>query len=357
MITILYIIQHVFSFLILDKRTKKIYTLLSLIVFCLVYFIKVDHYDIPHYISLAQNPFAFEDIGFSYLLSFFYFFTNSSEMVIRFAQFLIAACFLLYGYFASQSDSANQKIETSKKEPLIYLMLLIIMSVAFTLGVNNGLRQALSGVLALYLLFFIIEKKPISAALLFLPVIFIHGSGAYFLALIVALYIFLKLFYFNQYTKTKLSLSLIIGCICFFGIISGLILAEFIELSEVYAQYSNKVLLASGNERLSLPFKLIPVLCIYAVSEIFGGKYSATNIHLTTIRFLRALFLSLIVTLAFFNGLDELGARMLYYYFLIEMASIVFFWLNQSRFAAIFIIFSYTFAINAIHVLSGKLFG
>jgi hypothetical protein len=355
MITILYVLQHSLSVLLLHKKSRGFYALFSFIVISIIYIIKTDHYDIPHYIELAKNPFVFQDIGFSYLLSFFYLFTDNEVFVIRLTQCFIVICFLFYGLLVNKTPSVIHGAKFSKKEPLIYTILLIIMSVAFTLGINNGLRQGLSGLLALFFLFFLIEKKYFLALLFSLPTILIHGSGIYFLTLILLLYVFLKLFFFHSYIRIRLSFGLTLASIYIFGIICGLLLSELISFSDVYSQYANKVLLVEGSERLSLPLKLIPIIGIYLISEVIGSKYSVENEHITSIRFLRALFLSLTVTLAFFNGLDELGARMLYYYFLIELAAIIFFWINQNKNAAVFIIFTYTFAINSIHVLAGRI--
>ena len=354
MVAILYFLQHILSFFLLDKRIRNYYVFLSFSLFSVIYFIKRDHYDIPHYIELAKNPQVFDDVGFGYVLNFFYLFTDNPEFVVRCTQCLIALIFLIYGYLAHINfDFTNRTI---KKESVLYIFLLIIMSVAFTLGVNNGLRQAFSGILVLYMLLFIIERKYLLAVFIAVPSIFLHGSGLYFLLLCLLLFIFLKLFYFYSILKIRLSFLVTLFCVCMAGVISGLLLSEYISYSEVYSQYSNKILLITGNERLSLSLKLFPIFFIFLFSEIFGGKYSVHNIHLSTLRFLRLLFISLCITLAFFMNLDELGARMLYFYFLIEMALIIFFWLNSNKFASIFITFSYAFAINALHILSGKLF-
>lgn len=353
MIPILYIAQHIFSIFLLDRKTRFYYAIFALFLFFLIYLLKDDHYDIPHYIDLAKNPFAFAEIGFTYLLGFFYLFTNNPETVIRMTQFFIASLFLLYGYLAHSYIGANYK--EIKRNSVLYVFIIVIMSVSFTLGVNNGLRQALSGIIALCSLLFLVEKRYIFSLLLALLAIFFHGSGIFFIALTFVLFFILKLFFFHNNLKIKFTPFLIVFSVTVLGVICGFLLKEFISYSDAYFNYSNKVLVFEGNERFLLYIKVLPILVIFLISEFLAGRYSVQRIHLSTMRLLRVLFLSIVITLSFFAQLDELGSRILYYYFLIEMAVIIFYWLHQHKFAAVFIIFSYSLALNAIHILGGRL--
>jgi hypothetical protein len=350
MIVSLYILQHLLSILLLDKRSQFLYALLSFALISIIYFIKTDHYDIPQYVRMAANTSIFADVAFAYILDFFSLFTDSKELVIKYTQFFIAFLFLFYGYLAHASFTLRHR--DFNNESVMYVFLLVIMSAAFSLGVNNGLRQATSGILVLYLLFLLIERKYFLSVLMVLPAIYSHGSGIYFLGLMLTCFVFLQAFYFNAFLGIKFSSPLTFFFVVMGAIICGLMLNEFVMYSEQYYNYANKVLV-SNNERVLLRYKIIPIFFIFSFSEILAGKYSSLNMHLSTLRFFRAFFVFLIVTLSFFANLDELGARMLYYYFLIEMTLIVYFWLNKNKFSSVFIIFSYSFATNSMHILAG----
>ncbi|MDA8905262.1 hypothetical protein N9I58_02225 [Candidatus Thioglobus sp.] len=299
---------------------------------------------------MAGNTAVFTDVAFAYILDFFSLFTDSKELVIKCTQFFIAFLFLFYGYLAHASFTLRHR--DFNNESVMYVFLLVIMSVAFSLGVNNGLRQATSGILVLYLLFLLIERKYFLSVLMVLPIIYSHGSGIYFFGAMLIFYIFLQAIYFNAFLGIKFSNTLTLFFVVMGGIICGLMLQELVIYSKQFINYADKVLVLN-NERVLLSFKIIPIMFIFLFSEILAGKYSSLSIHMTTLRFFRAFFLFLILVLSFFANLDELGARMLYYYFLIEMALIVYFWLNKNKFASVFIIFSYSLATNAMHILAG----
>ena len=123
---------------------------------------------------------------------------------------------------------------------------------------------------------------------------------------------------------------------------------------ENYKNYANKNLISSENQRFTAPFKIIAILPVFFISEYFSRKYNKIDAYELSIRLLRMALFFVLIVLSFYPRLDELFARILLYYFVVESVLIMLLWVTYNRSMAIVIVFSYTLAINSIHVLSGK---
>lgn len=322
-----YIALHLISFLFLDKKFRVAYQLLAILSFIFILFLKKDTYDIFSYTEAVNYSEVFEP-GFHYLISFFRIFFEKSRSVIFGVQFIIflTAVGLIFLF-------PNKRL---------FKFSIIISSLFIVLAVNNALRQGMATILILYGLMFLIRRNFLKMILFFLIAISFHFSSIAFIALVISVYLFLNRSLENH-RFTRSIIFMILG-----GALSTLLINSIVKLAG-YESYLNTVL-TEDNERTSLLLKLIPVIVVFLISEIFVGfKFKFKSIDF--IRSIRYFLVFLLIPLSFIPGLDELGARILFFYFGLEMLLLLL--LVEYRFfqPTFWILLSYTLAFNAWNVL------
>lgn len=327
MVLVPYIALHLISFLFLDKKFRVVYQLLAIVSFLLIILLKKDTYDIFSYTQAVNYSEVFEP-GFHYLISFFKLFSDKSRMIISGVQvfiFLLATGLIFFF-----------------RDKRFFKFSLIISSLFLVLAVNNALRQGIATILILYGLVHLLERHFLKTILYFLLAISFHFSSIVFTFLIILVYLFLK----SSIESNRFIRSIVFMILG--GALSSLLISAVVKLAG-YEVYLNTVL-TENNERTPLLIKLIPIIAVFLISEFFVGfKFKFKMIDF--MRSLRYFLIFLLLPLAFLPGLDELGARILFFYFGLEMLLLLF--LVEYRFfqPTFWILLSYTLAFNAWNVL------
>ena len=193
---ILYSLQHFFSLLIYDKKLKRLFIFFSIAFFFIIYLLKSDTYDILNYVASVDYPY-YEPLFSLIIVMLRPFMSNRSVILV--IQFLIS--FLTYLVINLYIKKYNNKVD--KRISFIFAF----FSVAFTLGVNNGLRQYMASLIVFISLWFFLNNKIILSLLVFCFAPFIHLSSSMFYFLIIVILLFSKRVYFAR-GKLTLSFSL-----------------------------------------------------------------------------------------------------------------------------------------------------
>lgn len=327
MILFSYLFQHFFSVFFLDKRFRLIFCFFSIVFFLSISFVKVDTYDIHSYVGSVGYAYIYEPF-FYLIISFFSLLDDDSRIIVFYFQvFLFFLIISLVFYF---------------KKNRVMLLSVVLCSVFTYLSVNNALRQGMASAFLLYSFLFILEKKYFVFFAFSMFAFFSHSSSILFSCLIIMIFLYGLIFY------NRLSYFLHLFFLLLLGVCAAIILVNIVQYTE-YSSYFGKSL-TEGNERTPLRMKVIPIFMIFMVSEYLlrGVKI---NKSVDVVRFLRCFFIFFIFSCGFLSGLDEIGARLLFFYFGIEMLFMMVL-VDVNRFRSLFsIIISYSFAFNVWNVI------
>jgi len=331
----LYSLQHIAFLLIHDKRYKHFFIFFSLIVFILIYILKPDTYDIPRYVAAVNFPY-YEPL-FSLLIIILRPFL-SNRNVILVIQFLIG----VLTFFVINIYTKDYKNRVDKRVSYI----LAFFSVAFTLGVNNALRQYMASLIVFISIWFFLNNKFILSLLIFCFAPMIHLSSSMFYFLIIVILLFSKRAYFAR-RKLTLSFSLINSLFFFISLILIILLPVIVSYTP-YASYLDRNIVEG---RVDFTLKYLPILLSFVISEYFFGKIKKEDYIFSQLRIIRTFFIVFMFFFIFFNSLNELASRVLGFYFTLEMIVLSLSYVKGYKTGAIIINLSYAFAINAINVI------
>jgi len=331
----LYSLQHIAFLLIHDKRYKHFFIFFSLIVFILIYILKPDTYDIPRYVAAVNFPY-YEPL-FSLLIIILRPFL-SNRNVILVIQFLIG----VLTFFVINIYTKDYKNRVDKRVSYI----LAFFSVAFTLGVNNALRQYMASLIVFISIWFFLNNKFILSLLIFCFAPMIHLSSSMFYFLIIVILLFSKRAYFAR-RKLTLSFSLINSLFFFISLILIILLPVIVSYTP-YASYLDRNIVEG---RVDFTLKYLPILLSFVISEYFFGKIKKEDYIFSQLRIIRTFFIVFMFFFIFFNSLNELASRVLSFYFTLEMIVLSLAYVKGYKTGAIIINLSYAFAINAINVI------
>lgn len=338
----LYSLQHIVFLLIHDKRYKHFFIFFSLIVFILIYILKPDTYDIPHYVASVDYPY-FEPL-FSLLIIILRPFL-SNRNVILVIQFLIG----VLTFFVINIYTKDYKNRVDKRVSYI----LAFFSVAFTLGVNNGLRQYMASLIVFISIWFFLNNKFILSLLIFCFAPMIHLSSSMFYFLVIAIIYVSKKLFFSKKRRTLsiLSFNLHINLLKTLIFISSIILILLLPVIVSYTPYASYLNRNIVEGRIDFTLKYIPILFVFLLSEYFFGKIKKEDYIFSQLRIIRTFFIVFMFFFIFFNSLNELASRVLAFYFSLEMIVLSLAYVKGYKTGAIVINLSYAFAINAINVI------
>lgn len=335
MIKIFYILQHLFSIFALDKRFKILYILFSLYVYIVIYLLKQDTFDLIIYKEYIGNPIKFET-GYTWLSMNLNLLLEDSHLVLRAIQFILLFCFLY-----------SIKFVKSEKKDTLMMIVIILSSAAFILGVNNVIRQAFASLFIIWALLNIVNKQYILSFMLLILAILFHKSSILLYVFLIYSYLVYEMIYkkYNFSIGASLLVHILLSLV-------GLLGLYILFKNGFYTSYANMNMIGDGIRTL-FSIKIVAISMVFLASEKFLYDYNRDSSLFEIFRFIRMFLLVFLILLSFNPGIDELGARIMYYYFMVEMFLMLYSWNNERKLSVVIILSSYLFAINAINILAG----
>lgn len=338
MVVSVYIFQHLMSLLLAKRQFNLLYVLMSFCAFAFIYLAKNDTYDLLSYTSSVSYAEIFEPF-FYYLIKLIGLFLDDERAIIGVVQIFLS---LLFFSLVSFVNNKNKFVA----------LVLISSSLAFTLAVNNNLRQGIASVLLLYSIITLLEKRYILYLLLTGSAFMFHKSSILFsLIIFMNVMIFHYVYSANMLFGRKIS----IGVFFAFSIIASLVGIIFLVLllhNGFYSAYLTKDF-TDQPDRYLLSIKIIPVLFVFIASEYLMKGMRQYPSGLQVFRVIRGALIILMLIMSFIGGFDEIGSRVLYFYFAVELGLILLLYNSSSYYSVILILLSYTFAFNAWSILGG----
>ena len=333
----LYIIQQISSVLVL-LRFRSLYAILSISLFTIIFIFKNDTYDLFSYTAIfASNASGYdkEPLFASFVRGINAFVADPRGALYVYQVLLLALVSSIIIFFRNNR---------------LLILAVILSSVAVMLAVNNNLRQGTAGILILVALLSYLNGYKKTSILLCLSATGFHLSAPFFLAVVAGLGIAFKSVrgvYFSR-KRVVMTRFYIIGFV--FAMLAGFFLIFIVD----YIRYSHYVgvVLTHGNERTPLALKVWFVFFALVVSE-FILKFRSIDHDIDLFRFFRFSILSLVSVLSFSPNFDEIGGRILYFYFVLEMGLLALLISRRLYTTAFVIILSYAFATNVWNILGG----
>jgi hypothetical protein len=335
MLKLVYILQHLLFVLLLNNKTKKLLFYIVITTCLFIYLLKPDTFDIISYTEAMNYPFIFE-VGYAFLSYWVHHFIQDPRVSLYIVQIILALLFI----------SLYKKTGTG-----LIGIAIIVSSVAFSLGVNNDIRQAYASIFLIYSLLLFFEKKHIySIILVFLAMTF-HKSSILFY--IFSIYGYLNYILYLRVKINNRSISFSIYLLSsFFIIFLGIFFLWFLLNNGFYKGYKEmNMTVDSGRTLLSI--KVFSISVVFLMSELFTKiNYKNLN-YLNFFRVLRISFLILLFYLSFRQGFNELGSRVMYFYYIIEMMLLLYLFKYNQKKAVVSILFFYGFALNVLNIIGG----
>ena len=180
MAVITYIFQHFLAVMLLDKRLRLFFPIISFFLVLVIFSAKVDTYDIYSYVNSVGYSYVYEPL-YALIIRIFSYFEPNHRLVIFYFQSLLTVLFLSLAYVFP------------KKRLLLFSI--ILLSVFFQLSVNNALRQGMASVFILYSIAHLLKSR-FFIFLVFSSLAYLtHFSSLFFSFIIVALYFFIRSLY------------------------------------------------------------------------------------------------------------------------------------------------------------------
>lgn len=328
MLIYLYVIQHLAAILLLSRATasRVFFGCLSILVFIYIQITKLDTYDILSYTGAVSYAHVFEP-GYAVIIQTLSIFIADPREVITYYQFFLGAAIIYLAAFF--------------KENTLIILGIILGSVMTFLAINNNLRQGTSSIFLLYSIIIISREKYLLSFVLIIAAQLFHSSAILFAAVIVFFYIIARLFFLRIPMFFRFFVALLIVAF----------MALFIYLAPQFTGYEN-YLDKSFPGRTSLLVKSILLILIFLASEALM-RYKSISFEIDFVRVLRAAFVLFAFVLSFLGGFEEIGARILYFYYAVELLLMLQL-VSVSRYQPVVIIFvGYGFAFNVYKILGG----
>lgn len=334
MLAWLYIFQQL-MFVTILFRLKIIYSIFSLFITFGIFIFKPDTYDLISYTKAVGSTDGFEPL-FHYLISFFRVFTNDNRLVITFYQFFILSLSASIIFFFR-----NNKF---------LILVTIFSSVAVILATHNNLRQGTASLFMLIGIFFFLRRHKFISILSMTLSCMVHLSSIFFILIFLIIY-FLYYFFLSRPLKKKYkSMNLIYIFSIFFGLFFAVLLYVFTDML-FYSSY-REMNLTIDNERTTLEIKALALFLLLFTSEAFM-KFQKIDYEIDFIRFLRLVFLFFIFFISFYEDFDEVGSRISYFYYIIELGLLCYLLNKNLYYPSCVIILFYSMALNVWNILGG----
>ncbi len=341
---IFYIIQQLLSLIILTKL-KKLYSLISLAIFFIIFFYKPDTFDIYTYTGIVDYTHQYE-IFFASVLNTFSFFIEDNRTVITLYQIFFLCIAASITLFFRKSDHK------------LLILAIIFSSVGVMIGVHNNLRQGTASIFILLGIFsFIFGKKKLSIILLLSSLGF-HDSSILFILMFfsinVVFFFIYKKFYQETGNKNAFLMYIFVTCTSLFCSIFIYYFIYYLDyITTGKTNYIN--LLRSveyGEFRSSLTFKTILIFLLTLISE-FILKFRMIKYDIDFFRFFRIFIILFCFFISFHQNFNEIGNRILYFYYFIELGLLCLL-VSQKYFNAVAVILcGYAFAFNVWTIVGG----
>jgi hypothetical protein len=320
--------------IIILLRLKLVYSILSFALTLIIFNFKKDSYDLITYKNSPINT-DYEYL-FVLLINFFNLFTNDLKLLITYFQIFILILSSSIIFFFR-----NNKI---------LILAVIFSSVAVNLAVHNNLRQGTSCLLILIAIIFILRENKFLFLLFATLSIGFHLSAILFLFCILTAYLFYSSFLSKPFKKKYFSMYSIYITSFLIGFIFSVFLYLLLNLDLLlYSQYY-EMILTIKNERTPLPIKALALFALSFVSEL-SLNFKRIDAKIDFFRLLRLLFLFFILFISFDKNLDEIGARILYFYYIAELYILCHLLSKKLYFSSCVIILFYSAAINVWNIL------
>lgn len=297
-----------------------------------VYSLKPDTFDILTYTNSTNYPWIFEP-AFELLLQVAASIARDSREAILIVQLVLAISIVYCLRFCASVRGVGAL-------SLIYS----ISSIYFVLAVNNNLRQGFAAVAMLLLATMLFRRHHIRALLFAALGAAFHSSSVFFAVFILGVY------FFQRALRNWLTFYAIFACIGF--LLSLFLLAPLAELFG-YGGYLAKDS-SSADHRTPLAYKVMAIGLYLIISEYWLEKISTMDGSYFS--FLRATRVAIYIITATFlvdAGYDELGARLLFFYFAVEALLGVRLLNSGYRLVPAIFIAAYAVAPNAHNILVG----
>ncbi len=329
MTLILYLTQHLISFLILDKRFRLLYVVIATLSSILIFWKLNPGYDILAYTETVGYPEIYEPI-FSYILKFISFYIEEPSNVILITQLLLGCFFIVTIFFFKRNK--------------LLLLCVITSSVFFFLSIANNLRQGFATLFMIYGILLLFRKRYFIACVVFFLSPFLHYSSFFFIGILLSLGFLLRKLYHKRTLGTIYFITSIMALVSF------ILFKSLLPLMQ-YADYYGRIL-TLNNERTVLWLKLIPVGGIYIFLEVYFFRFKKINWKVDFVRLNRTFLIIFLTLLALSPTFDEIGSRILFFYFGIELLFQLKL-IEINKFQPVFLItLAYTFAFNVWNIIS-----
>lgn len=335
---LIYIFQNFLSVLLLLKFNKT-YTIISLALFFVIFLFKVNTFDLIAYERLIEfNDYHNYEFFFVKILNLLSLTTSDSKMIIKTYQLFMVGIALSITFFFR-----NQKL---------LILAIILSSVAFMLAVNNNLRQGTASLIILLSIISYIEGNKKLSIILLISSIGFHYSSIYFLLITISFGLVFKFESSLSYRYRDIKFNMI-----FIYILSAIIALSFsffiLEFTKfTYFSSYESMNLSNNNHRTKLTEKALIITILSIIVELFL-KFRKINYKIDLFRFFKICFIFIILAISFFDAFDEIGSRILFFYFIIELGLLIYLVNFKFYNTTVLILLSYMFAFNVINILGG----
>jgi hypothetical protein len=327
----LYIAQHLLSVLLLNKNTRPVFALIGLVIFLAIVVIKEDAYDLIVYAeAIDSNSYGYFELMFAGLIGSLANFTTNSSYVLILIQAILSAMIMLTGLFFRQN--------------FIICALIAALSVFLLMASNNALRQGFSTAFLIYAMIFVLRKHYILSLVCVVAAFYFHKSAVlfastfYFIAVIDQFFYRSRLAYMRSWVVSSMGVLLAFG----FSLLLG------------YTSYGHyyQMDFSSESDRVVLYLKIILIAFLMILVDYVILRKPVGR-ELRYFKTLRLFIVSLLVGMSGIGSFDEIGSRILFFYFGVELLYMMYL-VNVNRYLPVVIILlSYTFAFNVWNVLGG----
>jgi len=327
----LYITQHLLCFLLLIKSMRSVYALIGLVLFMAIAVLKEDTHDLIAYTQIIDAGVYIDyEFLFSGLIVVLKNFTISTDNILNLIQIILFVLIMFVAVFFRQK--------------IIICALLAVLSVFLFMATNNVLRQGFSVVLLLYSMIFLLKKHYIISLAFVMMALLFHKSAIFFIIITYFIYVAHRLFGVLRLNYISHVIVIFLGILLSFGL----------SLLLVYTSYSNyyDITFFDGSYRVDLHLKIIPIAVLMMLIDYIMLRRAGEQ-EICYLKALRLLIVSLLVGLSVIGNFDEIGSRILFFYFGVELLYMMYL-INFNRYRPVVaILFSYTFAFNVWNVLGG----
>lgn len=338
-----YIIQQLSSLLILLKL-RKLYALVSLFFFVIIFLFKPDTYDLFMYPKMVQGD--KHEFLFRKVINFISLFLNDERKIITVFQiFLLCMASSMLLFFQESKDK-------------FLILAVILSSIAVMVSVHNNLRQGLASIIILIGIFSYLAGYKKTAIILLISSQGFHRSAIFFIQIIFfASIIFSNLYKrFSSFDNLKCMkmvyvLAFGLSSILFFTILNLISYLNYFTFEEIlFINYLRDF--EYDQLRTPVILKNFLLLFLIIVTE-FSLKFKSVNYRLDLFRFLRIFFLLTCLFLSFNSVYSEVSNRILYMYYIIEMGLLCILVSEKFYNTTTIILVAYAFAFNVHNIIGG----